>query len=497
MSSMKKTIAKNASVLMASQLITWSLALLLTIILPRYLGVAGIGKLVLANSLWAIGSVFISFGMGILITKEIARKAEATAELFSTTIVVRTFLYVIAFVAIIIFAKVVDYPSDTILIVYIVGISVLFGQYAGAGRASLAGLERMEFIALADIVGKAVNVAVSIALVLLGFDIMAIAAVSIVTALVTMFIQLFSLNRLQKLSIHLDMGKAKWLLKSSLPYFATDISIILYHQIDTIIISLFIGEVGVGLYGVVDTLFGTLLFIPSVFLTAVYPALSRMYADSPSSMPKVMSKSFDLLLMIGVPMGLGLVAVSNSLVVLLYGADFAKSGPILTIKGIVLIFTYQTILIGTFLLSIDRQKAWAIIMATATVATIPLDMIFIPLFETFFNNGAMGGAFAYLITEIGMAIAGISLLPKGTLGRQNGWSAIKVVLAGLSMFIVAWMLRSYFIAVPVIAGVIVYSSLIILLRVLPKDDWLSLKQIAQQIITRITRKQPEPSGIGG
>ncbi|MCZ7672769.1 MAG: oligosaccharide flippase family protein [Chloroflexi bacterium] len=188
---MKKTIAKNASVLMASQLITWSLALLLTIILPRYLGVAGIGKLVLANSLWAIGSVFISFGMGILITKEIARKAEATAELFSTTIVVRTFLYVIAFVAIIIFAKVVDYPSDTILIVYIVGISVLFGQYAGAGRASLAGLERMEFIALADIVGKAVNVAVSIALVLLGFDIMAIAAVSIVTALVTMFIQLF------------------------------------------------------------------------------------------------------------------------------------------------------------------------------------------------------------------------------------------------------------------------------------------------------------------
>ncbi|MCZ7672771.1 MAG: hypothetical protein M5U34_39470 [Chloroflexi bacterium] len=71
------------------------------------------------------------------------------------------------------------------------------------------------------------------------------------------------------------------------------------------------------------------------------------------------------------------------------------------------------------------------------------------------------------------------------------------MLAGLSMFIVAWMLRSYFIAVPVIAGVIVYSSLIILLRVLPKDDWLSLKQIAQQIITRITRKQPEPSGIGG
>lgn len=497
MSNTKRTIAKNATVLMGSQVVTWTLSLILAIYLPRYLGVVGMGKLTLARSLWAIAVVFVGFGMSGLITKEIARDHEKTSDLFNTTIITRTLLFIVGFLGVVLFSKIAGYPDDTLSIVFIIGISSLLAQYAGASRAGLEGVERMEFIALSDVVSKAVNVLITVIFVLLGFDIFAIAAVSIISMLVMLSIQVYFLNRLQRLRIRLDFSKTRWLLRSSIPYFVTGFSIVLYHQIDTIIISLLVGEVGVGLYGVVDTLFGTLLFVPMVFFTAVYPALSRMHAENPDSMPKVMSKSFDILLMIGVPMGFGLVVVANSLVVLLYGAAFADSGPILAIKGIVMIFTYQTMLIGTFLISIDRQKPWAIVMATAAFATIPLDIFFVPIFETVFNNGAMGAAWAYLITEIGMVIAGFSLLPKGTLKRANLWLTVKVVLAGLIMFIASWYFRSDFIAIPIIIGIIAYAISIMLLRVIPDEDWLLFKKLGQEIMLRITRRRAKTSEIGG
>ena len=68
-----RTIAKNASVMMISQLVTWGLTIVLTIFLPRYLGAAALGQFHLANSLWAILAIAVTFGMEILLTKEIAR----------------------------------------------------------------------------------------------------------------------------------------------------------------------------------------------------------------------------------------------------------------------------------------------------------------------------------------------------------------------------------------------------------------------------------------
>ena len=61
MNSTSKTIAKNATILMASQLVTWALTFALTIFLPRYLGAVNAGKLTIANSIWAIVAIIATF----------------------------------------------------------------------------------------------------------------------------------------------------------------------------------------------------------------------------------------------------------------------------------------------------------------------------------------------------------------------------------------------------------------------------------------------------
>ena len=185
------------------------------------------------------------------------------------------------------------------------------------------------------------------------------------------------------------------------------------------------------------------------------------------------------------------MVIANPLVLLIFGPEFANSGPILTVLGIVLILTYQNILIGRFLISMDRQNAWTLVMAVATIATVPLDMLLIPWCQATFGNGALGGAISFVITELGMLLAGLTLLPAGALTRANLWTALRVLSAGLLMVAVAWQFEALFIAVPILSGAITYVVAVFLLRIIPKEDIELLLELSQPLLNKFRRPQPE------
>jgi O-antigen/teichoic acid export membrane protein len=480
-----RTIARNASVMMVSQLVTWALTILLTIFLPRYLGAAALGQFHLANSLWAMLAIAVTFGMDILLTKEIARDKDRTQALFGTTIILRLILYVVALGLLALYLRLAGYPADTVYVIYIVGIANLIWQLIGACQAVLQGIERMEYISLGTIVGKLFNTVVAIVLLLMGQGVVVIAAVTIGAALVNLVIQLFYLVRLQGLSLRFDWDTAVWMLRAGLPYLMSGIFLVVYMYVDMVIISLLVNEETVGWYGAADNLFGTFLFIPAVFMKAIFPALSRLYTNEPESLPRLMQRSFNLLLLLSVPIGLGLLVLANPIVNLLFGPGFAPSGPVLAIFGIVLILTYQNILLGKFLISIDRQNAWTVVMAVATVATIPLDLLLVPWCQRTFGNGAMGGALAFVVTEAAMLITGLWLLPAGSLGQKTSSTAVRVVIAGLAMAAVAWFWRDAFIAIPIIAGAAVYTILALALHAIPREDLEMILSLLQGGLRRV------------
>jgi O-antigen/teichoic acid export membrane protein len=201
-----------------------------------------------------------------------------------------------------------------------------------------------------------------------------------------------------------------------------------------------------------------------------------------------MRKSFDFLLLVSVPIGLGIVIVADPLVVLLFGQSFAQSGPILAVMGIVLIFMYQNILVGQFLISMDRQNIWTVVMIIATVITIPLDLLLVPWCQQSFGNGAIGGAISFVFCEAGMVMAGIVLLPKGSLSWSNVSVAARVIVAGLVMTVVTWQWRDMFIVIPIVIGALTYLGSILLLRVVSSEDRALLQQVMQGIFSRLRRR---------
>jgi O-antigen/teichoic acid export membrane protein len=490
-------VVKNASAMMASQLITWSLSLLLTIFLPRYLGAAAVGEFVLATSIWAVVGMLINFGTDTYLTKEIARQPNRTSHLVGTALTLRGLLFIVGCGVIAAYLYLMKYPITTQYIVWIIGLSILISQISNVCLAALQGLEIMQYISIAGIANRATNTILGITVVLLGYGLYAVGFVTVTASFVSMTLLFMFLTRRYKLRPHFQIDQAIAMLKSSFPYLMSGLGLIIYGQVDVLIISSLVNTTEIGWYGVASQLFGTLLFIPVVFTTAIFPLLTRTYANAPESLPKILCKSFDFMLLVSIPIGLGICVVANPIVMLLFGPSFAQSGPILSLMGIVLIFTYQNVLLAQFFTSMDRQNSWTLVMLVATAVTIPLDLVLVPWCQQFFGNGAIAGALSFIFTEAGMVVIGIRLMPKRALGWSNVRTAVSVIIAGLTMAAAAWWCRNMFIAIPIVIGAFTYIGMIAVLRVVPKEDIALFKQMVQVILQRLRQREAKSIGITG
>jgi O-antigen/teichoic acid export membrane protein len=480
-------VAKNAGILMISQLATWGLTLLLTIFLNRFLGPEGVGKLNTVNALWAIVTIFVTFGMNTYMTREIARDNNKIPTLFAQTIWARVFLFFLSFWGVVFYLHWFAYPPDTIQIAYILAANAFIWELNSAIFASLEGLEQMRSISVGNVIGKAFNTILSLILLFMGYGIVTISIVIVLSGLATLIVPLRTLGKQYSLRPTLDLKGSWHMLKAGLPFLGVALSIVVYLQVDVIIISLLVNEETVGWYSSADQLFATLLFVPTVFMTAVYPALARMFTNDPNAMPRLLRKSFHMLLILGVPIGFGIIIVAQPLVILLFGPEFAPSGAVLMILGVVLIFTYQNILLGQFLIATERQNKWTRVMIIATIATIFLDIFLIPFSARAFGNGAIGGAIAFVITETFQFLVGVRMLPAGSLDRHTLSLAGRTIIAGIGMLIITWWARSLFIILPIAIGAVSYALLLLLLKIITREDITLLQNATENFSRRFRR----------
>jgi O-antigen/teichoic acid export membrane protein len=487
-----QTVLKNAGALLVSQAITWTLTLALTVFLPRYLGATNVGRLFLANSLWAVAAVAVTFGMDVHLTKEIARQPDRLRRLLVTTFALRGILFVLGLAGVLLYALAAGYPRETLLVVCIVAGTSLFNLLNNACQAALQGIERMEYIAAGNIAGKVVYSLLALGMLFAGFGLYEVAAVGALGALVTLLVELRMVLRLAPLPAGVPgrgprpaRDDARRMLSASLPYLVADASLVAYMQADVLILAWLLNERAIGWYGAANQLFGTFLFVPTILMTAIFPALSRLHATEPDTLRQYMQRSFDLLIVLGVPIGLGLVVVADPLVILLFGQEFANSGPILAVLGVVLILTFQNMLVGRFLVATDRQRQWTAVQATLGLATIPLDLVLVPWCQRAFANGALGGALSYIVTEVAMLITGIVLLPRGSLNRGNASVALRSLVAGLVMLATAWWTRQLFLAIPILVGAVVYVAALWLLGAVPSAELGQLWHLAISGVQRI------------
>ena len=311
MSHSGRTILKNASFLMISQVITWGISLVIAIFLPRYLGVEAIGQYYLAISLWTIMAVLVGFGMDMMLVKEVARAPQRLPEMFGTIVTLRLLFWGVGFACLLGYTGLV-YSRKVFVLVVIFGFAQFFGQINAHLASQPAGLERMGPISIITIVVQArggnCDPGAGIFGLRAGRNSLAVDCFQPAQR----HISLSGGAALCTLAFRVNRSLARPILLSSYPYLLAQFFIILYQQVDIVVMSWLVDVQNIGWYSVANRLFGTLLFIPTVFAAAAYPTLSRLVQDNYPEFMQWVRRSFHWMLLVGCPARAGAPGGGNA-----------------------------------------------------------------------------------------------------------------------------------------------------------------------------------------
>jgi O-antigen/teichoic acid export membrane protein len=189
------------------------------------------------------------------------------------------------------------------------------------------------------------------------------------------------------------------------------------------------------------------------------------------------------------PGGVGIAIVSRQVVLILFGNEFAESGPVLALFGITIALLYPTMAIGIYAVATGRVRFYGLLLLVMTALTVPLDLLLVPWADRQFSNGAIGGALSYIVTNSIILVVGIRvLMPAGLASTVRGRAA-KILIATAAMAGVAWPLRDYFIAVPMAAGAGVYGVLAVVLHAIDRSEIDTVRRLMASMATRVRRRR--------
>lgn len=446
-----------------SQIVTWSMALVLVVMLPRSLGPDAIGQFRIAESIWAVVGVLAGFGTHTALTLAIARDRAAGPSLIAPVIVLRVGLYLA--LAVVVGVIVIGRRGfDLGPVLALVGLAMLLHTIGAVATAALQGFEDLTLPARADIVFKAVNTVAVIVALLLGAGVAVVAAIAAGAAAIHTALLFRYLRRYSRLRRRAGLREASGAARRGLPYFLGAVTMVLYHQIDTLVMAVLLDDAQVGWYAAADRLVASALVVPTVVMTALFPVLARLHVDDATAAGSMLERGFRTLVLLAIPVGIGTALLSGPLTLLLFGPAFAGAGPVLGVFGVVVMIMFLTILLGQYAVAVGRERFYFGMLAVATVVTVPLDLLLVPWTNRVFDNGAIGGALAYVVTEGTILVVAVAVLAPQLVNRALGTRVLRCGLAVGAMSAAVWPVREQFPVVPVAVGAITYLGVLVLLR---------------------------------
>src|SRR5215218_1607438 len=89
----RASLRRNIAHMASSQAVTWTLATISAIIIPRFIGPTDVGELSLVGSIWGIVAVFAPLGTSMYLQRAIARDQREGLALLSPILMIRTLMF--------------------------------------------------------------------------------------------------------------------------------------------------------------------------------------------------------------------------------------------------------------------------------------------------------------------------------------------------------------------------------------------------------------------
>lgn len=477
-------IAKNTGVLLAAQVLGCVLSFFYMMYTARYLGAAGFGILSFALAFTAIFGIFADFGLQPLTTREVARDKTLAAKYLANLSGMKIILVTVTFGLIALTINLLGYPEQTINVVYLLGLSIVFSAFTQMFYSIFQSHERMEYQSLGQVLNGALMLGGVIFAMKYNFGVVGFASLYFLASIVVLAYS-FAILRVKFPSLSLawyprkievDWGFWKSTIKEALPFGLSMTFVMIFYWIDSVMLSLMKGDAVVGWYNVAYRMVLVLLFIPQSYIAAIFPVTSRCYMTSQDALRSSYVKSFKYLAILGIPIGVGTTLLAKRLILLIFGTEYMNSILPLQILVWSSVVIFMSFPFANLFNSLNRQIIVTKIAGVAVILNVVLNVILIPKYSL------IGASISTVLTEF------ITLLLNFIWSLKIGYEMpkkllmsilYKVLIANIlmSLFIMTFYNLTLLVLVP--SAALLYFVVLYLVGGIDKEDTNLVRLIIQ------------------
>jgi len=381
-----RRVVKNTLVPMGMSLLNKGLDFVFAMLRLRVLSPGGEGSYTFAIAFYTFFEIIVRFGLGTLLTREVAKAHERANRFFSNVVALRVQLWLASLPVMLLvglgYWRWGGLTSEEAAAIALFSLALLFASFADAVSATFNAYEKMEFpagLTSAIALGK-VALGALVLLPPLEWGFVGLAGVALLMNGMQA-VWLYALLR-QKLFTprpEMDRNLRREMLQLSFPLMINHLLATIFWRIDIWILKPLSGAAAVGIYSAGLKWLDGLNIIPSYFTLAIFPLMSRFAHGSRESLVRAYRLALRLLLMVSLPTVVFVLFTAEPLIDILGGAQYLP-GSAIALRLLILSIPIGFINSVTqyVLIAVNQQRFLTKAFVIGVVFNTVANLIFIP-----------------------------------------------------------------------------------------------------------------------
>lgn len=409
--------------------------------------------------------IFTNFGLDVFLIREASRRKDRAGHLFSNTTSLRLVLMLacipllVGFLLIRQAAVEPALTSDALLAIGLLYIGLAPGSISKGMTSLFYAFEKAEIPAAVTTITTVNKAVLGLSALLLGYGIVGLAGVSIVTNFITLAILLWAGRGLHRGVKRADVPLVRGMVRESWPLMLNHFLATIFFQIDIVILEAMRGAVIVGKYSVAYRWLLAIGIIPAFFTQALLPVMSRQADEDRDALKRTYTLGVKLLVSLAVPLAVAFTFLADPLTLFLGGREFMPEGAVaLEIMIWSIPIGWINSLTQYALIAVDLQRHITRAFAAAVTFNIVSNVLLIPVF------GFRAAAITTIFSELVLLIP-FGLLMQQALGRIPWLEMVtRPLAAGAVMAVIFVLMWDTQPLIALIGGSVIYGGVLLGLR---------------------------------
>ena len=353
--------------------------------ISRTLLVDNIGKINFGLSFVSYFSLLASLGINVYAIRECSKVSEDRKELskvasqiYSLNLFTTAIAYILLFLFLVFYKRIVHYR----ILIVIQSLSILFGTL-GTDWLNTA-MEDFQYITIRTILFQLVSLLLLFAFIHSPEDYIKYAVISVISSSGYSLVNMFYRKKYCDIFFTKNIEIKKHYL-SIIVLFVMLLSQTIFNNVDMTMLGIMKGDFEVGIYSTAHKIMSVISQTVASILWVVLPRISYYYKNNSfGEINTLLRKILGFHITLGLPCVIGTILMSNDIILLIAGRDFAQSGIVLKL---LMFSSFVSLFGGSFLgnmilLPMNDERYYMIVCIINAILNTILNYIYIPYYAS-------------------------------------------------------------------------------------------------------------------